>query len=139
MQLWISRTMSLQNWEMRLVNWRTVRSWQKMVLRKSVNKKCWEVTELQNYVESTQKIYAKLIELKECPRTNKLQIEKTEEIENETWNECNGRGTEISLNIFVYCLSKLLIEFPSHCFFLIQSALRINMKPLFRSLLVLTN
>lgn len=98
-----------------------------------------EVTELQNYVESTQKIYAKLIELKECPRTNKLQIEKTEEIENETWNECNGRGTEISLNIFVYCLSKLLIEFPSHCFFLIQSALRINMKPLFRSLLVLTN
>ena len=42
MQLWISRTMSLQNWEMRLVNWRTVRSWQKMVLRKSVNKKCWK-------------------------------------------------------------------------------------------------
>ena len=133
MQLWTSRTKSLQNW-------RTVRSWQKMVLRKSVNKKCWK----RGYWTSAlcwkhAEDPCKLIELEDCPRTNKLQIEKTEEIENETWNDCNGRGTEISLNIFVYCLSKLLIEFPPHCFFLIQSALRINMKPLFRWLLVLTN
>ena len=132
MQLRTSRTKSLQNW-------RTVRSWQKMVLRKSVNKKCWK----RGYWTSAlcwkhAEDPCKLIELEDCPRTNKLQIEKTEEIENETWNDCNGRGTEISLNIFV-CLSKLLIEFPSHCFFLIQSALRINMKPLFRWLLVLTN
>ena len=46
-----------------------------------------EVTELQDYIDDTQEIHDKLIELEDRSRRNNLRFEGIEETESETWEE----------------------------------------------------